>query len=468
MIRDQDDLEVRFYGRTAPAPPGPDFTLIELPDTQYYTSNLVGGSPAIFMAQTAWIAANRAVRNVAYVGHVGDIVQSGENGGNPAEWMAGDSAMRVLEDPVATGLPEGLPFGVSAGNHDIGPGGNPSFNQYFGVSRFAGRSYYGGHYGADNNNWFNLFSAGGLDFIVVGIGLQWTLDPAVMWWADALLTKYSDRRAIVMSHWILDPGPPVTFCDIGQTIYDGLKSHSNLILMICGHNVNEARRSDTYNGHTIHTVMANYQNLAHGGDGWLRIMEFSPTHDQVRMRTYWPWLSQFRVSADSSSQFTLDCDLSQGSSFQPIGTLGGVPSGSTVSIPWPGLQSGRTYEWYVTVDDGSDAVTGPTWRFSTGSPTTAVGEGGARPLALDPVAPNPTRGPSRFRLALPDAGRIRLDILDVAGREVAVLAEGFEPAGRREFTWDGKAGRGFAPAGLYFVRLQAAGRVLTRRFTLTP
>lgn len=99
-------------------------------------------------------------------------------------------------------------------------------------------------------------------------------------------------------------------------------------------------------------------------------------------------------------------------------------------------------------------------------PTVGVGEGPLSPLALDPVAPNPTRGPSRFGVMLPEPGRIRLDILDVGGRQVAVLADGFETAGRREFAWNGRTARGLAPAGLYFARLQTSGRVLTRRFAI--
>jgi hypothetical protein len=569
---DDDSLTVTFYGRPVTAPAGPDFTLIEIPDTQYYSGSLNGGSPAIFLAQTNWIAENRAIRNIAYVAHVGDIVQDTDD--VPAEWVAADSCMKPLEDPDATLLPEGIPFGVSPGNHDIaGTGAVVYYDYYFGTSRFAGRSYYGGHYGSDNSNWFNLFSASGLDFIVIGFKLMWAQDPAVVHWADSLLTVYSNRRAIIVSHFLLDPGPPETsdprgFSPQGQAIYNGLKGHSNLILMLCGHYVDEYRRSDTYNGHTIHTVMGNYQGRAHGGDGWLRIMEFSPIHNQFRVRTYSPTLGQFEADADSSSQFTLPCDLGGGDmGFHPIGTFRRVPSGSSVSIPWAGLQRDNLYEWYVTVSDGSNTVTGPTWRFNTvedippvvavtapnggeavimgqqavlqwnaadasgvsgvdvllsrsgnngpwqklatdipstgsfkwwvtGPPsanaymrvaardaflnealdvsdgpfeiatTTGVGDGPVGQLALEPVAPNPTRGPGRFGVVLPEAGRTALDILDVSGRRVAVLADGFEGAGRREFAWDGRTGRGPAPAGLYFARLQAAGRVLTRRFVV--
>jgi hypothetical protein len=98
--------------------------------------------------------------------------------------------------------------------------------------------------------------------------------------------------------------------------------------------------------------------------------------------------------------------------------------------------------------------------------TTAVGEGGSGPLAIDPVAPNPTRGPALLGVTLPHAGAVRLSILDVAGREVAVPAEGFQPAGRLEFCWDGRSRGRQAPAGVYVVRLECSGRLLTRKFVI--
>ena len=569
---DGDSLTVTFYGRRVTSA-GPDFTLIEIPDTQYYTSSLNGGSPAIFRAQTQWIAASRVWRNIAYVAHVGDIVEDTDD--VSAEWVAADFCMKPLEDPDATLRSDGIPFGVAPGNHDIaGSGAVMYYNYYFGASRFAGRSYYGGHYGSDNSNWFNLFSASGLDFIVIGFKLMWAQDPKVVHWADSLLTVYSNRRAIIVSHFLLDPGPPETsnprgFSPQGQAIYDGLKGHSNLILMLCGHYVDEYRRTDTYNGHTVHTVMGNYQGRPHGGDGWLRIMEFSPARNQIRVRTYSPTLGRFEVDADSSSQFTLPCDLGGGDvGFHPIGTFRRVPSGSSVSIPWTGLRRGKKYEWYVTVSDGTSPVTGPVSQFTirddlppvaqvgapnggeallpgqwanlqwsatddasgmmdvdvllsrngpggpwepvaTGIPntgafpwrvtgpgttnarfaivardsfynfavdasdgsfqitgTTAVGDRAAGPLALEPVAPNPTRGPSRFGIVLPEAARVRLEVLDVGGREVALLADGFEPAGAREFAWDGRSRRGPVPAGIYVLRLESSGRTLTRKFVV--
>jgi hypothetical protein len=156
---DQDAVTVTWFGRLVPAA-GPDFTLIGLPDTQYYTSAMNGGSNAIFKAQTQWIVAQRAARNIVDVVHLGDCTQNGDNGGNPIEWQRADTAMRAIENP-ATGLPAGIPYGICVGNHDQTPEGDASgpttlYNQYFGVSRFASRSYYGGHYGSKNENPLSL------------------------------------------------------------------------------------------------------------------------------------------------------------------------------------------------------------------------------------------------------------------------------------------------------------------------
>ena len=66
LTRQAQESTVNFYGRATNASPGPDFTLIGLPDTQYYTGQLNGGSNAMFKAQTNWIVANKSTRNIVY------------------------------------------------------------------------------------------------------------------------------------------------------------------------------------------------------------------------------------------------------------------------------------------------------------------------------------------------------------------------------------------------------------------
>jgi hypothetical protein len=81
-------------------------------------------------------------------------------------------------------------------------------------------------------------------------------------------------------------------------------------------------------------------------------------------------------------------------------------------------------------------------------------------LELRGVTPNPARGASTVRLALGRDSRIRVQVLDVAGREVARLADGAQVAGEHTFTWSGVTSRGSkAAAGLYLVRISGDGLV---------
>src|SRR5262245_55618859 len=64
-------LTVTFEGRRAAVPPGPDFTLVAIPDTQYYVSSKYGGTPQHFTAQTDWIVRNKAAHNIVFVTQLG-------------------------------------------------------------------------------------------------------------------------------------------------------------------------------------------------------------------------------------------------------------------------------------------------------------------------------------------------------------------------------------------------------------
>ncbi|MFI5372317.1 MAG: FlgD immunoglobulin-like domain containing protein [Candidatus Eisenbacteria bacterium] len=74
-------------------------------------------------------------------------------------------------------------------------------------------------------------------------------------------------------------------------------------------------------------------------------------------------------------------------------------------------------------------------------------------LRLTPPVPDPFRTEVRFTLETPSAGRAQVDVFDAQGRRVRALFAGSLPAGRRDFTWDGRDARGVeAPAGVYLVR----------------
>jgi hypothetical protein len=87
-------------------------------------------------------------------------------------------------------------------------------------------------------------------------------------------------------------------------------------------------------------------------------------------------------------------------------------------------------------------------------------------FALEPARPNPARGPARFQFSLPRAAPVRLSVLDLQGREIAVLAEGIRAAGRHTVEWSGRSGRGAVPTGLYLVRLVTPGGTFLRRLVI--
>lgn len=377
------NMQVSFYGRKKPAA-GAKFVVIGLPDTQFYTEEPQGtgggggGHNGIFKAQTQWIANRRVDSNIVFVTQLGDCTQNGDL--NDIEWRRADTSMKNIENPNVP-ITHGIPYGICVGNHDQGATGNgvpdgssAKYNQYFGESRFTGRTYYGGHYGLNNDNHFQLFSGGGVDFIHISIeyypnGTTPSLQ-LVLNWADSLLKAHPARKGIVATHNMLSTGNPGNFQGPGQKIYDDLKDNPNLILMLAGHVNGEGRRTDVFNGNTVHTVMSDYQDTyGNGGNGYLRIMQFIPDQNLISVKTYSPTLNNFFTGA--SSQFTLPVTLTE--PFTLIGTNTNVPSGSQTCVNWTSLQLGSEYEWYAVVTDGTGNIaTGPTWSFIVPPPAAPV------------------------------------------------------------------------------------------------
>lgn len=377
---ESDAQTVTFYGRkTTPVTPGPDFTVATLPDTQFYSENLNNnGRSATYFAQTQWLLDNRnsaSMPNLAFISHMGDMVQNGD--AIPAEWLVPDGAMKTIENPITALRAYGIPYGVTLGNHDYGTGSGTGttngYNQYFGTSRFAGRNYYGGNFGANNNNNYQLFSASGLDFIAISFeyltGAQSTYQP-LLDWADALLKAYPNRRAIITTHWMIDTGNPAAFSAQGQIIYNELKDNPNLFLMLGGHVAGEGRRSDVFEGRTVYSVLQDYQGRTNGGDGWLRYFIFSPANNTITAKTYRvsnpvnPASGTFETDADS--EFVLPYNQqSSVTPWIPLGTVNVPASGTVADVSWTGLEKGSDYEWYATSFDGINTATTVSRRFST-------------------------------------------------------------------------------------------------------
>ena len=86
-------------------------------------------------------------------------------------------------------------------------------------------------------------------------------------------------------------------------------------------------------------------------------------------------------------------------------------------------------------------------------------------LALERPSPNPARLAATLRFASPRETRVSLALYDAGGRRIRPLASYRQTAGEHAIAWDLRDDEGrTVGAGIYFLRLEAEGRVLTRRF----
>ncbi|HUH00386.1 MAG TPA: metallophosphoesterase [Kofleriaceae bacterium] len=278
-----------------------------MPDTQYY----LGEHQKIFEKQATWLADQRDALNIKFVIHLGDMTNNNTIG----EWRVVDRVMKHLDGVV--------PYSSMPGNHDgirRGITNSVNYNQFFGIDRFAGRDYYGGHFGDTNDSNYSFFDIGGMEFMVLSLAFgtpQEQLD-----WANEVLAQHPDKRTIFATHTYLDDDgtrldrneeygveDPLMRWNDGTQIWDKvLRRHANLFMTVCGHVPGETyftSRGDADN--VVHEIMANYQGWPNGGDGYLRILRFSPATDKIHVIAYSPWLD--RTLDHPAHSFVLDYEM---------------------------------------------------------------------------------------------------------------------------------------------------------------
>ncbi|MCI0707468.1 MAG: N-acetylmuramoyl-L-alanine amidase, partial [Ignavibacteriae bacterium] len=97
---------------------------------------------------------------------------------------------------------------------------------------------------------------------------------------------------------------------------------------------------------------------------------------------------------------------------------------------------------------------------------TSVAGGGEPPLefSLEQNYPNPFNPTTSIEFTLPEAGKVRLDILNLLGELVSTLVDENREAGTYQVTWNGTNTRGsVVPSGVYFYKLRHGSATLTRK-----
>ena len=286
---------------------------------------------------------------------------------------------RILEDPLATVLADGIPFGIAVGNHDQSPIGDPrrrdSTTQLQPVLRrrraSSAASYYGGHFGTNNDNHYELFSAGGMDFIIIHFEYDTSRrTPAVLAWADGAAQAHpGPPRASSSATGHQHAATRASFSTRARRSTTRSRRHPNLFLMLCGHVCDEGRRRDVFDGNVVHSLLSDYQCRRE------RRQRLAPHH-----------ALHAREPTRSTCQDVLaDAGPVRDRRQQPVharptrwAARRSRPSAPSAASPpavcaravWPNLANGTAYEWYATASDGVHTTRGPIRSFIT-----AVGGG---------------------------------------------------------------------------------------------
>ncbi len=295
----------------------PEFTLVALPDTQYYAA----AHPEVFRAQTQWIVGKRKSEEIALVVHEGDIVDANE----PRQWTNAWESLRLLDGVV--------PYILSTGNHDYARKGarltrDSLIDTYFPELPRARATRLEGTFEPWHiENSFQILDIPGGPWLI--LSLEFGPRDAVLTWADRILRQHESVPAIVVTHAYLRADNarydytieragwnPHRYLDdhASGSVNDGeeiwrklvVKNH-NILFVLCGHELGDGvgrLTSIRPDGSRVHQILANYQMGALGGGGYLRLMRFSPARRRVEVRTYSPFLDRFKTDPDNA--FELD------------------------------------------------------------------------------------------------------------------------------------------------------------------
>jgi hypothetical protein len=414
-----------------------DFAIAHLTDTQYLSEGAVEQeTPAerakwkeAYTSVTQWIADNASGRKIAFASHTGDIIENlhsstdfsqGYVSNAREEFQVASQAQKILDDA-------GVVNSVLPGNHDnrygTDTGPQAMYNDYFGPDRYSAleskerwttseASYHPWKAG-DNSNSFNLFTASGLDFIVVNLGFG--VDQEEVSWANQVLEQYKDRNAIVQTHAHTTPSTNPDGRKAGLS-YDGNQvrnqiaaKNPNVFLVLSGHEhgVNiETVRNLGQKGNNVVELLADYQFYTVGagelgiaeiggynpntqlqfGSSFFRLLQFDVDRAEMSVDTYSALLDNFGATEyddrkrynGHEDDFALPVQLeTRRTSFatdavtlvQPsddvIGTVT-ARSGWPAQTTWEGLEAGQAYAWYATSADAAtgDEVAGEVSQFA--------------------------------------------------------------------------------------------------------
>jgi predicted MPP superfamily phosphohydrolase len=407
----------------SPSPtPADEFTVVALPDTQFYSSL----NPQIFAAQTQWIADHVQDQNIQLVVGLGDIVDSG---GDLTQWQNADAAVRLLNGKV--------PYMMAIGNHDYdqnNPAGRTAstknFNSFFGPARYTGAAWYKSSFPAGSNeNFYGVVTVNGRNYLI--IVLEFAARDSSLAWADGILKANQDKDAIIVTHmFTYMDNTRISGCDLNSAASFGVgqdnngedmwwklvRKYPNIHLVLSGHVVQgdgTGRRMDLgVKGNVVNQILSDYQSDALGGGGYLRIMRISPSLNRVSVTSYSPYLDSFMT--DDHNQFTVPYHN------PGVSTAAGSISGNVKSAVDCSAAAGVTvaYSGGSVVTDGNGNFTIPA-NARKSLAITAAKPGWLSNARIGTSTLDAVEQPSPTKIFVSTAGQISGHVLNSGGAPVA-------------------------------------------------
>jgi hypothetical protein len=282
-----------------------------LPDTQYYAEKF----PDVLDSQIAWI--NRNAGDIQLVIQQGDLTQNN----NDREWQIVQQNFRKLNNK--------LPYVLAVGNHDMGSTDGKFadvrntnlYNQYFPYSEMSQLPSFGGSFesGKTDNSYYTL-QTGKVKWLV--LSLEFGPRNSVLDWANTVVGQHPSHAVIVNTHSYMysdstrqgpgDSWRPQAYgigkdtgrnaVNDGEQIWNKLvRKHPNIRFVFSGHILNSGVGtliSINDSGHYVYQMLANFQSevkgSVRGGNGWLRILDMDFKKKTLQVRTYSPYINQYK------------------------------------------------------------------------------------------------------------------------------------------------------------------------------
>ena len=314
-----------------------EFTVVALPDTQCYSAGIKGGLPEMFTAQTNWIDANQADRNIKYVAHLGDVVQ---NQDDLTQWSNAKHSMSPLEN-------SGVAFGTCSGNHDTHYGAdgakdhaathyvaNFGPNASYGSTgqTYADQPWYRGASPSGRSN-YQVVPAGDYEFLFLNLSID--CPDEELTWAQGVLDANRDKPTVFSTHRHLydfkmaagyygdefTGRPEFDHAGLANESYyreadgtirttwpedletDFVRANRQIFMVLSGHYHAQYHQTVTNDfGLPVMEVLTDYQDGPLGGAAWMRAMDINTETGEIQFETFSPYLDRDRAITDDFAE----------------------------------------------------------------------------------------------------------------------------------------------------------------------